>query len=166
MDVAALIVSILAIIIAAWALVYSHSQAESARSQAKSKRDLADIEQQRHARELAEREALLEASKVADLDVTLEPPVRNANRALTISNRGPARASAVTVELVPNSGSAPAFVTGAQRISVPSLPQGGRESVTLLIDHDDPVSAFFDAVLRWTDPRGPQESRTRLSLWQ
>lgn len=81
MDIAALVVSILALLASAYAVVY-------ARESAKADASMAQIEGARRAEEVADRERALAASMRADLSIEPAAPEQNTNPSLVLTNNG------------------------------------------------------------------------------
>lgn len=81
MDIAAFVVSVLALLASAYAVVY-------ARQSAKADASMAEIEGDRRAEEVADRERAEETSMRAELSVEATAPEQNTNPGLVVTNNG------------------------------------------------------------------------------
>lgn len=149
MEFAALLISVLAFVVSVVSARYTRQQARSAA-------ELATIEAQRRAEEVARATAAEEHAKHADVDVRLAPPEANSSGTLIVDNRGPAPASRVRVTFVRplSAGTVDgAFEAIAQRRF--DLRPGDCQSLRLSPDYDTAPS--YEVAVHWTDNAGDHE---------
>lgn len=157
MDVAALLVSLLALLVAGWAAWQTRRQAESADV-------MAQNDSERRAEERAARAAEAEQLRHAAVDLRILPPVRNGTRQLLLSNDGPAVADEVAVSFVrplSGDGGRDAAFDGieARRFT---LKPGDRKELGLSPDYES--ATLFEVAVRWIDPDGEHELVCVVSL--
>jgi hypothetical protein len=153
MELAALLISILALVVSGLSVRYSREQSRSSAA-------LANIEVDRRAEEVARVAAEAEQAKKADVDIRLAAREANSSAKLVVSNDGPANASQVSVGYVrplSSGGTIAAFKQFAQRRF--DLRSGDIEVIRLDADFD--TAPRFEVAVRWTDPAGDHE-RVRL----
>lgn len=149
MEIAALLISALALLVSAFSVRYS-------RQQSRSNAALARIEADRRAEEVARATATQERAKQADVDVRLAALEANSTEVLIVSNGGPAPASEVSVSCIrPLSagGVDGAFGEIAQRHF--DLRPGESEVLRLSPDFDS--APRYEVAVRWTDLAGDHQ---------
>ena len=113
---------------------------------------LADIEEARHALEVAQRTR-------AAVDVRTEP-VATDSHMVVVSNGGPADAHGVTVDLAPRG---PGEAPGLSNSPFPATIEAGAETSAGL-DESLATATLLAATLRWTDGSGVQTRRVDLTI--
>lgn len=149
MEIAALLISALALIISVLSVRYSRQQSRSSGA-------IASIEADRRAEEVARATAAEKRAKHADVDIRLAAPEANSRDKLIVSNGGPAPASGVSVSFVrPLSagGVDGAFQGITQRHF--DLQPGDSELLRLSPDYD--TAPRYEVAVRWTDLAGVHE---------
>lgn len=153
MDIAALIVAILALAVSLASVRYSQQQAKAATV-------TAEIESDRRADEVASRADAAQAALVADLTVTIEPGDRNNGGRLVVTNLGPRAAKDVNVTFDAAEDGRPAPITQRWRELSGTLEAGDAVAVNAGISPQ--TTRRFWVLLEWTDERGQQHKRVRL----
>ncbi len=154
-DIAALVISALAFIVSAWAVVYARSQAQSAKK-------MALIEERRHNLELEQVEQERVALLTADLGIAVGPPVANEDPKLYVHNRGRHAARNVGLSLAAVRGEVPMFRAGVDELALSDLAPSDSDFVHLVTDYE--TATDITANLRWTDGLGDHASVTPLNL--
>ncbi len=149
MEIAALLISALALLVSAFSVRYS-------RQQSRSNAALARIEADRRAEEVTRATAAEERAKQADVDVRLAPLEANSTEVLIVSNGGPAPASEVTVSFIRalSSGSVDGALGEIARHHFDLRPG---DSETLRLSPDFESAPRYEVAVRWTDLAGDHE---------
>jgi hypothetical protein len=159
MATAALLVSILSVLVAAASSLY-------ARQAAVANRRIAAIEAERREDERAEAARLLSASMVADLRVSTErdSPWGSPVDVLVLRNLGPAVADGVSFEIVATvgEGSVPELVPGDVPTGLETIRPG--DSIRRLMALDFESASRFLCRISWTDGHGSHTRREEVAL--
>lgn len=150
MQIAALVISLFALVVSGFSVWY-------ARSQSQSNKTVAMIEADRRAEEVRHAEARAEAARHAEVEVRLAPPEGNSAETLVVTNRGPANATSVSLSFVrPLSagGIDGAFEAISRRTF--ELRPGRSERLRLAPDYD--TAPQYEVALRWSDGAGMHET--------
>lgn len=153
MEIAAFLISILALIVSALAARYSRQQASSTSA-------LATIEAEGRADEVEHNTAVQERAKHADVDVRLAPPEANSSERLIVNNQGPATASGVSLSFV-RARSAGGIDGSFEGMAHRSFELRPGDSESLRLSQDYGAAPQYEVALRWTDGAGDHE-RVRL----
>lgn len=145
-EIAALTISILAIIVSAASAGYSRQQARSGAA-------LATIETERREEEVARAFANEEQRKCANVDVRLDALEANSSAKLIVSNQGPHPASEVSLSFVRALSAGP--VDGAlTEIAQRKFDLRAGESQSVRISPSNDTAQRYEIAVRWTDGAG------------
>ncbi len=148
MDVAAIVTSVLALLVAIGSAAYT-------RKAALAQTRLTKIEEDRRDDELRQQAE-------ADLRVSTERRPGSPDRLLTIANRGKATATDLVVDLAPAAGEAGRLPLTLGQFP-PQLEPGEQASVTIHLTMGGLASSLAVTV-HWKDPRGPQSKVVTVSM--